>query len=186
MIRRPPRSTPLYSSAASDVYKRQYQAHSHWDWRNNTSSVGITGEGVTGREAWSRTQAGTAAAERPLFTTSRLEAAELALHHLDAQLVAGAADFGQWNVEVARDLESLGAGEALLVAGLRLEGLDETGDVACTQAGECSTAEGAGNPPGRLSAAAGPGAHRSPTSAPGLVSFAKMYTATEMNRKSRA
>src|SRR5665647_1692414 len=25
MIRRPPRSTPLYSSAASDVYKRQYQ-----------------------------------------------------------------------------------------------------------------------------------------------------------------
>src|SRR5450759_3391238 len=26
MIRRPPRSTPLYSSAASDVYKRQVQA----------------------------------------------------------------------------------------------------------------------------------------------------------------
>ena len=26
MIRRPPRSTPLYSSAASDVYKRQLQA----------------------------------------------------------------------------------------------------------------------------------------------------------------
>ena len=26
MIRRPPRSTPLYSSAASDVYKRQIQA----------------------------------------------------------------------------------------------------------------------------------------------------------------
>src|SRR5660397_288935 len=25
MIRRPPRSTPLYSSAASDVYKRQFQ-----------------------------------------------------------------------------------------------------------------------------------------------------------------
>src|SRR5450759_2070020 len=25
MIRRPPRSTPLYSSAASDVYKRQHQ-----------------------------------------------------------------------------------------------------------------------------------------------------------------
>ena len=25
MIRRPPRSTPLYSSAASDVYKRQVQ-----------------------------------------------------------------------------------------------------------------------------------------------------------------
>ena len=24
MIRRPPRSTPLYSSAASDVYKRQF------------------------------------------------------------------------------------------------------------------------------------------------------------------
>ena len=27
MIRRPPRSTPLYSSAASDVYKRQYEDH---------------------------------------------------------------------------------------------------------------------------------------------------------------
>src|SRR5674476_1163880 len=27
MIRRPPRSTPLYSSAASDVYKRQDEAH---------------------------------------------------------------------------------------------------------------------------------------------------------------
>src|SRR5660397_177735 len=27
MIRRPPRSTPLYSSAASDVYKRQTQVH---------------------------------------------------------------------------------------------------------------------------------------------------------------
>src|SRR5660397_284803 len=28
MIRRPPRSTPLYSSAASDVYKRQSPDHS--------------------------------------------------------------------------------------------------------------------------------------------------------------
>ena len=27
MIRRPPRSTPLYSSAASDVYKRQVSNH---------------------------------------------------------------------------------------------------------------------------------------------------------------
>src|SRR5660397_29863 len=27
MIRRPPRLTPLYSSAASDVYKRQVQVH---------------------------------------------------------------------------------------------------------------------------------------------------------------
>ena len=27
MIRRPPRSTPLYSSAASDVYKRQHQCY---------------------------------------------------------------------------------------------------------------------------------------------------------------
>src|SRR3546814_1746506 len=27
MIRRPPRSTPRYSSAASDVYKRQFQTH---------------------------------------------------------------------------------------------------------------------------------------------------------------
>src|SRR3546814_2286891 len=29
MIRRPPRSTPLYSSAASDVYKRQLYARLH-------------------------------------------------------------------------------------------------------------------------------------------------------------
>src|SRR5660398_270026 len=29
MIRRPPRSTPLYSSAASDVYKRQLVASTH-------------------------------------------------------------------------------------------------------------------------------------------------------------
>src|SRR3546814_6445837 len=29
MIRRPPRSTPLYSSAASDVYKRQVSALAH-------------------------------------------------------------------------------------------------------------------------------------------------------------
>src|SRR5660398_220432 len=29
MIRRPPRSTPLYSSAASDVYKRQLHTHLH-------------------------------------------------------------------------------------------------------------------------------------------------------------
>src|SRR5450759_2565636 len=124
-----------------------YQAHSRWDWRNNTSSVGITGEGVAACEVWSRTHAGAPAAVRPPLTTSRLEAAELALHHLDAQLVAGAADFGQGHVEVARDLEGLGAGEALLVAGLRLEGLDETGDVACGHTGECSTAEAAGHPP---------------------------------------
>src|SRR5665647_2840250 len=30
MIRRPPRSTPLYSSAASDVYKRQVLESPHW------------------------------------------------------------------------------------------------------------------------------------------------------------
>eukprot|EP00826_Nyctotherus_ovalis_P002946 TRINITY_DN10592_c0_g1_i10.p1 TRINITY_DN10592_c0_g1~~TRINITY_DN10592_c0_g1_i10.p1 ORF type:complete len:136 (-),score=66.02 TRINITY_DN10592_c0_g1_i10:92-442(-) len=32
MIRRPPRSTPLYSSAASDVYKRQVSTQSTWDY----------------------------------------------------------------------------------------------------------------------------------------------------------
>src|SRR5660397_148923 len=31
MIRRPPRSTPLYSSAASDVYKRQMLGLSAWE-----------------------------------------------------------------------------------------------------------------------------------------------------------
>ena len=30
MIRRPPRSTPLYSSAASDVYKRQELGYERW------------------------------------------------------------------------------------------------------------------------------------------------------------
>ena len=34
MIRRPPRSTPLYSSAASDVYKRQYHTKLHIISRN--------------------------------------------------------------------------------------------------------------------------------------------------------
>src|SRR5665647_2298279 len=47
-----------------------YQTHSHWDWRNNTSSVGITGEGVAACEAWSRMHAGAAAAVRPPLTTS--------------------------------------------------------------------------------------------------------------------
>src|SRR5674476_1680015 len=37
MIRRPPRSTPLYSSAASDVYKRQ--AHAARDERRGPRTV---------------------------------------------------------------------------------------------------------------------------------------------------
>ena len=32
MIRRPPRSTPLYSSAASDVYKRQLRSDNNLRW----------------------------------------------------------------------------------------------------------------------------------------------------------
>src|SRR5450759_4299872 len=32
MIRRPPRSTPLYSSAASDVYKRQARGYAPPQW----------------------------------------------------------------------------------------------------------------------------------------------------------
>eukprot|EP00826_Nyctotherus_ovalis_P010213 TRINITY_DN12713_c0_g2_i18.p1 TRINITY_DN12713_c0_g2~~TRINITY_DN12713_c0_g2_i18.p1 ORF type:complete len:120 (-),score=45.12 TRINITY_DN12713_c0_g2_i18:3-341(-) len=46
MIRRPPRSTPLYSSAASDVYKRQYQRRVHGD----IISMQITIKTVTGRK----------------------------------------------------------------------------------------------------------------------------------------
>ena len=38
MIRRPPRSTPLYSSAASDVYKRQTM--------NPTALIGTSNEAV--------------------------------------------------------------------------------------------------------------------------------------------
>src|SRR5665647_3088609 len=34
MIRRPPRSTPLYSSAASDVYKRQAEQWPESMWRS--------------------------------------------------------------------------------------------------------------------------------------------------------
>ena len=42
MIRRPPRSTPLYSSAASDVYKRQGEARTPFVYRNlgNMATIG--------------------------------------------------------------------------------------------------------------------------------------------------
>eukprot|EP00826_Nyctotherus_ovalis_P043369 TRINITY_DN4558_c0_g2_i10.p1 TRINITY_DN4558_c0_g2~~TRINITY_DN4558_c0_g2_i10.p1 ORF type:complete len:787 (+),score=257.56 TRINITY_DN4558_c0_g2_i10:42-2363(+) len=39
MIRRPPRSTPLYSSAASDVYKRQLKIKSHENVYENSKSL---------------------------------------------------------------------------------------------------------------------------------------------------
>ena len=93
----------------------------------------------------------------------RSEAAELALHDLDAQLVAGTAHVGQRHVEIARDLERLGARQMLLVAGLRLEGLDETGDVACGH--EASV-------PPRARPATGRPATRADDQ-PGLVSLAK-------------
>src|SRR5674476_477355 len=38
MIRRPPRSTPLYSSAASDVYKRQDLRYAFMPWRSMPNS----------------------------------------------------------------------------------------------------------------------------------------------------
>src|SRR5660397_59683 len=47
MIRRPPRSTPLYSSAASDVYKRQGRRRAHlarvlWSLRKDTGGgIGV-------------------------------------------------------------------------------------------------------------------------------------------------
>eukprot|EP00826_Nyctotherus_ovalis_P049532 TRINITY_DN59_c0_g2_i1.p1 TRINITY_DN59_c0_g2~~TRINITY_DN59_c0_g2_i1.p1 ORF type:complete len:256 (+),score=129.94 TRINITY_DN59_c0_g2_i1:25-768(+) len=41
MIRRPPRSTPLYSSAASDVYKRQVSTQSTWDTRVAMSKLNM-------------------------------------------------------------------------------------------------------------------------------------------------
>ena len=53
MIRRPPRSTPLYSSAASDVYKRQglstCQHLGFWQAEgvSNTSSASVVLEGVS-------------------------------------------------------------------------------------------------------------------------------------------
>src|SRR5450759_6039124 len=42
MLRRPPRSTPLYSSAASDVYKRQDFDHVHRD----ADRPGLVGKGT--------------------------------------------------------------------------------------------------------------------------------------------
>src|SRR5450759_2144084 len=46
MIRRPPRSTPLYSSAASDVYKRQPYQRLH-----DTLRFGVRGLAEVGTEA---------------------------------------------------------------------------------------------------------------------------------------
>src|SRR5665647_3823626 len=43
MIRRPPRSTPLYSSAASDVYKRQQHALQPNRWTPALSTPGVMG-----------------------------------------------------------------------------------------------------------------------------------------------
>src|SRR5660398_96092 len=41
MIRRPPRSTPLYSSAASDVYKRQVLIPEPFGEKLVTSQIGV-------------------------------------------------------------------------------------------------------------------------------------------------
>src|SRR5660397_152052 len=58
MIRRPPRSTPLYSSAASDVYKRQHRAlvaasfpKEHLGGRLRFSGAGGRGEPAVHDEA---------------------------------------------------------------------------------------------------------------------------------------
>src|SRR5660397_52991 len=51
MIRRPPRSTPLYSSAASDVYKRQGDAEGPEDRHGAEGLLGdprVEGEGARG------------------------------------------------------------------------------------------------------------------------------------------
>src|SRR5450759_2655637 len=45
MIRRPPRSTPLYSSAASDVYKRQALGMTAGDQPVAKPSIGRTEDG---------------------------------------------------------------------------------------------------------------------------------------------
>jgi len=60
-----------------------------------------------------------------------LEAAELAVDDLDAQLGTGRADVADGDLEVASHFESLGAGQALLFAAALLEDLDQPGDVAC-------------------------------------------------------
>ena len=63
-------------------------------------------------------------------TDGGLEAAELAVDDLDAQLVAGLADLGHGDLEIARHLEGLAAGQPLLGARTDLEDLDQTGDVS--------------------------------------------------------
>src|SRR5674476_1515222 len=63
MIRRPPRSTPLYSSAASDVYKRQ-ASHS------GTSGVDVFGPDRPERRRFARRWHGTdAGGSRMTFGT---------------------------------------------------------------------------------------------------------------------
>jgi hypothetical protein len=59
-----------------------------------------------------------------------LEAAELAAHDLDADVVAGLSDLRDRHLEIVGDAECFGAGQALLFARLLLEHLDETWDVA--------------------------------------------------------
>src|SRR5660397_126551 len=46
MIRRPPRSTPLYSSAASDVYKRQDVERGRAAWAMRARTRGSCGSGL--------------------------------------------------------------------------------------------------------------------------------------------
>src|SRR5674476_521176 len=56
MIRRPPRSTPLYSSAASDVYKRQALHGPYTQWtrtvRGKTITKLLTDEQLARYQPW--------------------------------------------------------------------------------------------------------------------------------------
>lgn len=71
--------------------------------------------------------------------TRGLEAAKLAVGHLDTQFIAGLTDQPQGDIQVARDHERLGAAKTLVVACLRLQGLNELGDVALSHGRECTT-----------------------------------------------
>src|SRR5665647_1624512 len=94
MIRRPPRSTPLYSSAASDVYKRQDYIHGKitrkiTDWRL-CSACPRTGRVRLGSERDFLVQVSR--------LPNRISASREPLHVYRTARIAGHADAAKWQL----------------------------------------------------------------------------------------